>query len=135
MAIPDGEFQVEDGVRGTIGYLAPEYLATGHFDEKIDVFSVGVVMLQLLTGQRAFDLSRLAADEDVLLMDYVKLHIKKNRFNEIVESTILEERAWPGRDHHLQTFAAIALWCLRDVGERPTITEVARELKEIYLSD
>lgn len=64
---------VTTAVRGTIGHIAPEYLSTGKSSEKTDVFGYGVMLLELITGQRAFDLARLANDDDVMLLDWVKL--------------------------------------------------------------
>jgi serine/threonine protein kinase len=63
---------VTTAVRGTIGHIAPEYLSTGKSSEKTDVFGYGVMLLELLTGQRAFDLARLANDDDVMLLDWVR---------------------------------------------------------------
>jgi len=64
---------VTTAVRGTIGHIAPEYLSTGKSSEKTDVFGYGVMLLELITGQRAFDLARLANDDDVMLLDWVGL--------------------------------------------------------------
>lgn len=58
-------------VRGTMGHIAPEYLSTGKSSEKTDVFGYGITLLELVTGERALDLSRLEEDEHVLLIDYV----------------------------------------------------------------
>lgn len=58
-------------VRGTMGHIAPEYLSTGKSSEKTDVFGFGITLLELVTGQRAIDLSRLEDEEDVLLLDHV----------------------------------------------------------------
>lgn len=63
---------VTTAVRGTIGHIAPEYLSTGKSSEKTDVFGYGVMLLELITGQRAFDLARLANDDDVMLLDWVR---------------------------------------------------------------
>ncbi|KAI3412514.1 Protein kinase domain-containing protein [Psidium guajava] len=69
----DSEFShVTTSVRGTIGHIAPEYLSTGKCTVKNDVFAFGVMLLELLTGQSAFDLARLANDEDVMLLDWIK---------------------------------------------------------------
>ncbi|KAL0302457.1 UNVERIFIED_CONTAM: putative LRR receptor-like serine/threonine-protein kinase [Sesamum calycinum] len=58
-------------VRGTMGHIAPEYLSTGKSSEKTDVFGYGITLLELVTGQRAIDFSRLEEEEDVLLLDHV----------------------------------------------------------------
>lgn len=58
-------------VRGTMGHIAPEYLSTGKSSEKTDVFGYGITLLEVVTGQRAIDFSRLEEEEDVLLLDHV----------------------------------------------------------------
>ena len=65
---------VTTAVRGTIGHIAPEYLSTGKSSEKTDVFGYGIMLLELITGQRAFDLARLANDDDVMLLDWVCIY-------------------------------------------------------------
>ncbi|XVF16891.1 hypothetical protein REPUB_Repub10bG0070200 [Reevesia pubescens] len=57
-------------VRGTMGHIAPEYLSTGKSSEKTDVFGYGIMLLELVTGQRAIDFARLEEQEDVLLLDH-----------------------------------------------------------------
>lgn len=46
---------VTTAVRGTIGHIAPEYLSTGQSSEKTDVFGFGILILELITGQKALD--------------------------------------------------------------------------------
>lgn len=60
-------------VRGTMGHIAPEYLSTGKSSERTDVFGFGIMLLELVTGQRAIDFSRLEEEDDVLLLDHVSL--------------------------------------------------------------
>jgi len=60
-------------VRGTMGHIAPEYLSTGKSSERTDVFGYGIMLLELVTGQRAIDFSRLEEGDDVLLLDHVSL--------------------------------------------------------------
>lgn len=59
-------------VRGTMGHVAPEYISTGKSSERTDVFGYGVMILELVTGQRVIDLSRMEKEGDLLLLDHVR---------------------------------------------------------------
>ncbi|KAL5671085.1 hypothetical protein ACJX0J_015391, partial [Zea mays] len=54
------ESHVTTAVRGTVGHIAPEYLSTGQSSEKTDVFGFGVLLVELITGQKALDFGRVA---------------------------------------------------------------------------
>eukprot|EP00897_Mesotaenium_endlicherianum_P008125 jgi/Mesen1/7340/ME000377S06553 len=58
-------------VRGTVGYLAPEYFATGQMSEKTDVFGFGVFLLELAFGQPAQQLGQLAEKDQLSLHEWV----------------------------------------------------------------
>jgi serine/threonine protein kinase len=57
---------VSTRVMGTYGYCAPEYAMTGKLTKMSDIYSFGVVLLELITGRRAIDMAR-PSEEQVLL--------------------------------------------------------------------
>lgn len=65
------ETHVTTAVRGTVGHIAPEYLSTGQSSEKTDVFGFGILLLELITGQKALDFGR-RENQKVVMLDWVK---------------------------------------------------------------
>ncbi|KAE8735590.1 histone deacetylase 8-like isoform X1 [Hibiscus syriacus] len=72
---PDGEKSVATRLAGTFGYLAPEYAVMGKITTKVDVFSYGVVLMELLTGLTALDEDR--SEESRYLVEWFD-RIKSN---------------------------------------------------------
>ncbi|KAM1392363.1 hypothetical protein ACFX2I_019949 [Malus domestica] len=117
---------VTTAVRGTIGHIAPEYLSTGKSSEKTDVFGYGVMLLELITGQRAFDLARLANDDDVMLLDWVKGLLKDRRLETLVDADLNGNYV----DDQVEQLIQVALLCTQGTpGERPKMSEVVRMLE------
>lgn len=75
---PDGNFSVATRLAGTFGYLAPEYAVTGKISTKADVFSFGVVLLELITGTTAIDDSRVGEGEETRHLAYWFSQIRKD---------------------------------------------------------
>ncbi|CAN4123630.1 unnamed protein product [Withania somnifera] len=63
-------------VRGTFGYLAPEYFQHGKVSDKTDVYAFGVVLLELLTGQKPIESKRGPGEENLVL--WVKPLLKQD---------------------------------------------------------
>ncbi|CAB4265203.1 unnamed protein product [Prunus armeniaca] len=83
---PEDETHVNTRVAGTNGYMAPEYVMHGHLSVKADVFSFGVVVLELISGQRNSSFN-LNVDAQSLLDWAYKLY-KKGRSLEIMDPTL-----------------------------------------------
>ncbi|KAL5981176.1 hypothetical protein ACLOJK_029097 [Asimina triloba] len=124
VSIPPGQNYVESSVVGTLGYLDPEYVRTGKLSEKSDVFSFGVVLLELLTGKRALNMST----RSTWLGRMVISAMENDCLGSVLEAEILRK----GNMEQLITFAELALRCVSEKGdERPTMKEVATELRLI----
>ncbi|KAJ6836605.1 receptor-like kinase TMK3 [Iris pallida] len=80
---PDGKNSMATRLAGTFGYLAPEYAVTGKVTTKVDVFSFGVVLIELLTGMTALDDNRSEETRHLASWFY---HVKSNK--ETLRSTI-----------------------------------------------
>ncbi|KAM3694464.1 hypothetical protein ACB098_07G058400 [Castanea mollissima] len=117
---------VTTAVRGTIGHIAPEYLSTGKSSEKTDVFGYGVMLLELITGQRAFDLARLANDDDVMLLDWVKGLLKDKKLEALVDADMGGQYV----EAEVEELIQVALLCTQGSPmERPKMSEVVRMLE------
>ncbi|KAJ9561361.1 hypothetical protein OSB04_006521 [Centaurea solstitialis] len=118
--------QVTTTVCGTIGHIAPEYLATGISSEKTDVFGYGVMLLELITGQRAFDRARLANDDDVMLLDWVKGLLREKKLETLVDGDLKGNYI----DEEVEQLIQVALLCTQGTPlERPKMSEVVRMLE------
>ncbi|CAL9751790.1 unnamed protein product, partial [Musa acuminata subsp. burmannicoides] len=62
----DNNTHVSTRVMGTFGYLAPEYASSGKLTDKSDVFSFGVMLLELITGRRPVDSSQTFMDDSLV---------------------------------------------------------------------
>ncbi|XP_020273294.1 probable LRR receptor-like serine/threonine-protein kinase At5g10290 isoform X2 [Asparagus officinalis] len=113
-------------VRGTMGHIAPEYLSTGKSSERTDVFGFGITLLELVTGQRAIDFSRLEEEDDVLLLDHVKKLVREKRLDAIIDRNLNKNYDIEEVEKVIQ----VALLCTQATPEdRPSMSEVVRMLE------
>lgn len=112
---------------GTLGYVAPEYALYGHLTVKSDVFSFGIILLELITGRRALNLT----DGDVehfLLSDWVFDMAQHNRVEEVIDKKIRES----GYRKTIEKVLFLALRCAHPrVVSRPSMSEVLLALEAI----
>ncbi|CAH2051982.1 unnamed protein product [Thlaspi arvense] len=81
----DNDSHVTTSVCGMIGHIATEYLSTGKSSEKTDVFGYGVMLLELITEQKAFDLVRLENHDDIMLLDWF---LKENKLESLMDAEL-----------------------------------------------
>ncbi|KAM0837164.1 hypothetical protein ACQ4PT_061840 [Festuca glaucescens] len=119
---------VSTRVMGTYGYAAPEYLATGHLTTKSDVFSFGVVLLEMLSGRRAVDKNHPNGEHN--LVEWARPYLtSKRRIFRVLDARL-------GGQYSLakaQKAASLALQCLSvDPRHRPTMEQVITVLEQLY---
>lgn len=107
---------VSTRVMGTYGYCAPEYAMTGQLTLKSDVYSYGVVLLEIITGRRAIDNTRAAGEQN--LVAWARPLFKDRRKFPQMADPALEGR-YPSRG--LYQALAVAAMCVQ---EQPTMRPV-----------
>ncbi|KAB2021492.1 hypothetical protein ERO13_D07G133400v2 [Gossypium hirsutum] len=114
-------------VMGTFGYVAPEYAMTGHLLVKSDVYSYGVVLLELLTGRKPVDMSQPSGQENLVTWARPILRDKDR----------LEELSDPGlggkypKEDFIRVCTIAAACVAPEASQRPTMGEVVQSLKMV----
>nr|BAF57003.1 S receptor kinase [Brassica rapa] len=117
-------------VVGTYGYMSPEYAMDGVFSEKSDVFSFGVIVLEIISGKRSRGFYHLNHENN--LLSYVWSHWTEGRALEIVDPVIvdsLSSLAATFQPKEVLKCIQIGLLCVQERAEhRPTMSSVVRML-------
>lgn len=125
---PEGKGSIETRIAGTFGYLAPEYAVTGRVTTKVDVFSFGVILMELITGRKALDESQ--PEESMHLVTWFKrMHINKDTFRKAID---------PILDLNEETLASISTvaelaghCCAREPYQRPDMGHAVNVLSSL----
>ncbi|MCO5591132.1 hypothetical protein L7F22_045113 [Adiantum nelumboides] len=129
---PQGDkTHVSTRVLGTYGYAAPEYVMTGHLTSWSDIYSFGVVLLEILTGKRSMDKTRPSGQHNLVEWARPFLNDKK-KLVWLVDPRLNGEYSGKG----FQKAARLAARCLcRDPKARPSMEEVLRILSPLRYPD
>ncbi|XP_011099462.1 nodulation receptor kinase [Sesamum indicum] len=124
----EGDSATSLEVRGTAGYLDPEYYSTQHLSSKSDVFSFGVVLLEIVSGREPLNISRPQSEWS--LVEWAKSHIRNSKVEEIVDPSIKggyhAEAMW--------RVVEVALACIEPYAAyRPCMADIVRELEDAFI--
>ncbi|CAH1415286.1 unnamed protein product [Lactuca virosa] len=115
---------VSTRVLGTQGYVAPEYALTGHLTTKSDVYSYGVVLLELLTGRVPVDMKR-SPGEAVLVSWALPRLTDREKVIEIMDPSLEGQYSMK----EIVQVAAIAAMCVQSEADyRPLMADVVQSL-------
>ncbi|XP_020226636.1 proline-rich receptor-like protein kinase PERK15 [Cajanus cajan] len=131
----DTETHVSTRVMGTFGYMAPEYAASGKLTEKSDVFSFGVVLLELITGRKPVDKTQPFIDDSMVewARPLLSQALENGNFNGLVDPRLQTNY---NLDEIIRMTACAATCVRHSARLRPRMSQVVRALEgHISLED
>lgn len=122
------ETHATTGVAGTFGYVAPEYAMTCRVSDKADVYSYGVVLLELLSDKKALDPSFSSYGNGFNIVAWACMLLRQGRAKEFFTAGL-----WDAGPHDdLVEVLHLAVVCTVDsLSTRPTMKQVVRRLKQL----
>ncbi|XVF62996.1 hypothetical protein PTKIN_Ptkin09bG0053600 [Pterospermum kingtungense] len=115
---------------GTQGYIAPEYLADGLVSTKMDVFSFGVVLLELISGREAIDEEGKLLWASVDGIFYGNEERKVKKVKELMDGRLLEESC---SMESVMSVMAVAIACFnKDPAKRPSMVDIVYALSKSF---
>ncbi|KAL9173672.1 hypothetical protein ABFS82_02G003600 [Erythranthe guttata] len=112
-------------VIGTFGYLAPEYIMYGRVDEKIDVYSYGVVLLELITGKQAIQTSPVSNQESLVV--WARPLLTCGLDERLIDPDLKEDY----KEDEMKAMMIVARLCLlHSSSRRPTMKTILQFLEE-----
>jgi hypothetical protein len=118
--------KTKTNIRGTKGYVAPEWFRTSPVTVKVDVYSFGVLLLEIICCRRNVDME--AGGERGILTDWAYDCYQQGRLDLLVE----DDREALNDMKKLDRFVIVAIWCLQENPHlRPTMKKVMLMLEGI----
>lgn len=127
---PDNVTHISTRVAGTMGYLAPEYALLRQLTKKADVYSFGILMLEIISGKSS---SKAAFGDNILvLVEWAWKLKEENRLLELVDTEITDYD-----ENEVYRFLVIALFCTQSGAQhRPTMKQVLQMLsRQVHLNE
>lgn len=115
-------------VHGTFGYVAPEYAATCRVSDKADVYSYGVVFLELLSGKKSLDPSFSSYGNGFNIVSWACMLVREGRGHEVFIPGLWDT----GPHDDLIESLHLAIMCTIELlSARPSMKVVVRRLKQL----
>ncbi|XP_025013320.2 serine/threonine-protein kinase CDG1 isoform X1 [Ricinus communis] len=116
--------EVQTRILGTLGYLAPEYAENGFVSVRTDVYAFGIILLQLISGQKVVDSKREEGRQS--LRQWAEPVIERLALHELIDQRIADSYD----TYELYLMAKAAYLCVQRSPEmRPSMGEVLRLLE------
>ncbi|KAG5232813.1 G-type lectin S-receptor serine/threonine-protein kinase [Salix suchowensis] len=121
--------RTDTNLRGTVGYLAPEWIRNERVTSKVDVYSFGVMLLEIICCRRHIDPSRVeeeSEEDDLVLSDWVISCMAAGKLETVVghDPEVLSDF------ERFERMALVGLWCIHpDAMFRPSMKKVTQMLE------
>ncbi|KAL2892826.1 hypothetical protein RDABS01_008735 [Bienertia sinuspersici] len=105
---------------GTLGYVAPEVVLTGQVSKQGDIYSFGIVLLEILTGKKP-----IMFEQDENIVKWVKKQLQKGEISELVDPGLLELDPESSEWEEFLLGIKVGLLCTApDPTERPSMADI-----------
>ncbi|CAF2055842.1 hypothetical protein HID58_070125 [Brassica napus] len=122
----DDNTHISTRVAGTFGYMAPEYAMRGHLTDKVDVYSFGIVALEIVHG-RSNKINQSASNYNTpYVIDWVTILREQNNLLELVDPRLGSDY---NREEALTMLQVVILCTIPDPSDRPLMSEVVKMLE------
>ncbi|WJX87746.1 hypothetical protein P8452_69901 [Trifolium repens] len=112
------------GLAGTFGYLAPEYVSTGRASKESDVYSFGIVVMEITTGKKATEVIK-EKDEEKGMIEWVWDHYGRRELLMAMDESLKRDYD----EKQVECLMIVGLWCAHpDVNLRPSIRQAIQVL-------
>ncbi|KAF9593945.1 hypothetical protein IFM89_026188 [Coptis chinensis] len=124
--LKSNQTRTNTGIRGTRGYVAPEWFMTIPITAKVDVYSFGIMLLEIICCRKNVEVEVGDEDIDVLSELAYEYYVQKELHLLVLND---EEAKYDGKS--LERLVMVALWCIQeDPSLRPSMKKVTRMLEE-----
>ncbi|RCV21520.1 hypothetical protein SETIT_4G145900v2 [Setaria italica] len=113
-------------LRGTRGYLAPEWITNYAISEKSDVYSYGMVLLEIISGRKSYD--PVESSEKAHFPSYAYKKLEEGDLRDIFDAKL----KYNDKDERVEVAIKVALWCVQeDFYQRPSMSKVVQMLEGV----